>query len=290
MASYGALVRNVTPPLLWDFGKRNLPGLVRLLGGHYVHIRYEGDYPSFEAARQASGGYDAPGILARTREALLKVKSGEAKWERDAMVSDSDELPWQLLASLLKIAVLKKARGLRVIDFGGSLGSYYFWCKRFLPPELPLRWQIVEQAEHVKVGRADFANDELSFHFSIDEALAAPSPTGPADLLLLSGVVQCLPDPEGFLRLVTDKGIPHLILDRTPLWDRASRLTVQHVPKEIYEASYPVWFLSRERILSLIQQRYRLNYTCPDAERWELDGQPVYNAFWLFDHTRPAST
>lgn len=259
-----------------------MPFFVRALGGHYVHVRFEGDYSSFAEAKQASTGYDAPAILARTREALLKVKRGEVKWERDAMVSDSDELPWQFLAVLLRIATVKEARVLRVIDFGGSLGSLYFWCKHFLPPQLSLSWHVVEQPEHVKVGRKEFENHELTFDYTVEDVLRRYRASDEIDLLVLSGVLQCLPDPEEFLRQVVQWKIPRVLLDRTPLWAKPSRLTVQRVPPEIYDASYPAWFLCQERVLSLLADRYQVVCRYPDREYWEIDGENVYNALWLF--------
>lgn len=279
MASYAQLVRGLTPPLVWEFGKRKLPGLVRALGGHYTHIRFGGDYASYAEARAASQGYDAPAILAKTREALLKVKRGESKWERDAMVSDSDEMPWPLLACLTRIVATKGVQELNVVDFGGSLGSTYYWCRPFLTPEIRLRWHIIEQPEHVKVGRTDFADDELQFHDTVEQVLAVEKP----DVLLLSGVLHYLPDPEGLLRQVNRWGLPYFILDRTPLWNHARhRLTVQEIPEEIYRASYPAWFLSRERILSLIEEAYQLRWRIPDSEQWELDNEVVPNQLCFF--------
>ena len=279
MSSYTQLVRGLTPPMVWDFGKRRLPGLVRALGGHYTHIRFEGDYPTYAEARTHARGYDAPSILARTREALLKVKRGENRWERDAMVSDTEEMHWSLLACLSRIAATRGDRSIEVLDFGGSLGSTYFWCRPFFAPEFRVRWHVVEQPGHVAVGRADFQSEELQFHDSIDAVLRFARP----DVLLISGVVHFLEDPEAFLSQLGAWEIPYFILDRTPLWDHLRhRLTIQHVPPEIYDASYPAWFLSRARILSVIEQAYTLRWRAPDVESWEVDGQVVPNFLWFF--------
>jgi len=279
MSSYAQLVRGLMPPLFWNFGKRKLPGLVRALGGHYTHIRFEGDYASYEDARRASEGYDAPAILAKTREALLKVKRGESRWERDAMVSDSEEMPWPLLACLTRIAAVKGVPEIRVLDFGGSLGSTYFWCRPFLAPEIRVRWHVVEQTEHVTVGRKDFQNDELRFEYKIEDMLASERP----DVLLLSSVLHYLDQPEEFLEKLRAWNLPYLILDRTPLRDHPRhRLTVQHIPEEIYRASYPAWFLSRARVLSLIERDYVLRWRIPDTEVWELDGEAVSNQLFFF--------
>ncbi|HEU5079245.1 MAG TPA: methyltransferase, TIGR04325 family [Opitutaceae bacterium] len=277
--SKAQIIRRLTPPLVWDFSKKNMPGLVRALGGHYTHIRFHGDYATFDEARAASTGYDAPNILSKTREALLKIKRGENRWERDAMVSNTEEMHWALLAALTFIAAAKGNREISVLDFGGSLGSTYFWCKPFLAPEIRIRWSVVEQLEHVRVGTSDFQNSELKFFSEVDAALALEQP----DVLLISGVLQFLPEPEIFLRAILEKGFPFLLLDRTPLWNHARhRLTVQEVPEEIYRASYPAWFLSRERILSIIEEKYRLHSRAADSENWEIDGEVVPNFLYFY--------
>jgi putative methyltransferase (TIGR04325 family) len=279
MSSRTHLVRALTPPFLWHFAKRRLPWLVRALGGHYTHIRFSGDYPDFETARGKCTGYDHKLILDRTREALLKVKRGENRWEQDGMVSDSDEIPWPLLAFLLRITAEKKNRDLRVLDFGGSLGTLYFWCRPYWPVEIPLTWHVVEQKAHVDVGRADFQDHQLFFNYSVDDALQQGVP----DVLILSGVLHFLPEPEKFLRELLDRKIPNLVIDRTPLWEHdRHRLTIQEVPPEIYPASYPAWFLSKSRILALIEPHYRLLQRAPSTEAWEIDDNVVESAQWQF--------
>src|SRR5205823_2837625 len=93
------------------------------------------------------------------------------------------------LAALLRASVRKGS--LSVLDFGGALGSSYFQCRKFLSPLRHLRWSVVEQAAQVACGRADFSNDELVFYESVEACLKQETP----DLLVLSSVLQYLPDP-----------------------------------------------------------------------------------------------
>jgi putative methyltransferase (TIGR04325 family) len=279
MPGRAELVRNLTPPIVWNFAKKRLPGLVRACGGHYTHIRFTGDYTTFDEARRAATGYDAPAILAATRHAIALVRDGRHRWERDAMISDTDELPWTLLACLLRIAAKNGTRSLRVLDFGGSLGSTYYWCRPFLSPDIALSWTVVEQPDHVALGKAEFENAELRFAYTVEEALRRSVP----DVLLISGVLHFLPDPEAFLEEMRTWRIAHLILDRESLWAHPHhRLTVQHVPEEIYPASYPAWFLSSDRILGAIRRDYDLLWSAPDTEAWEIDGESVPNITRFF--------
>ena len=110
--------------------------------------------------------------------------------------------------------------------------------------------------------------------------MAAPPP----DVLLLSSVLHYLDAPATWLENLRRWPIQYLILDRTPLWDKDHhRLTVQHVPKEIYEASYPAWFLSRQKIFSLIERDFTLRWRAPDTETWEIDSDKVENSLWFFE-------
>jgi putative methyltransferase (TIGR04325 family) len=211
-------------------------------------IEFTGDYASWADAKGASDGYEASVILDRTTAALLKVKRGEAVYERDSVVMDQPEYPFPVIAALLRAAVAEAGR-LSVLDFGGSLGSTYFQCRRLLTVVPRLEWLVVEQPGHVARGRELFEDDGLRFFVSADECLQRHRP----NVLLLSGVLQCLPDPYGMLRSLLALNIPHLILDRTAFYRRdRDRLTVQAVPEWIYPASYPAWFLSESKLTAMI--------------------------------------
>ena len=183
------IVRNfarlLLPPILFN-------GLRRLRDLYLKRetIRFVGDYGTWAEAEQASIGYSAPNILERTRLAMLKVKNGEALYERDSVVFDQVAYPFPLLAGLLRARSVDGNR-LSVLDFGGSLGTTYFQCRDFLSAAGPFRWSVVEQPEHVKCGREEFADGRLQFYTSIAECLTHEQP----NVLLLSGVIQCLPEP-----------------------------------------------------------------------------------------------
>jgi putative methyltransferase (TIGR04325 family) len=217
-------------------------------------IRFIGDYRTWAEAEHASIGYSAANILERTRAAMLKVKNGEAPYARDSVVFDQLVYPFPVLAGLLRARSADGGR-LSVLDFGGSLGTTYFQCRDFLSATGPFRWSIVEQPEHVKCGQDEFADERLQFYISIDECLAHEQP----NVLLLSGVIQYLPEPYKFLADLLERGLPHIIVDRTAFF-RGDRdlLSVQHVPESIYRATLPVWFLSETRFLSAFGTRYRM--------------------------------
>ncbi len=217
-------------------------------GNHYT-----GDYADWNAARAASTGYDAGAILQRVRDAVRKVRDGEAVCERDSVLFDEPQLSFPVLAGLLRAAV---AGGrLSVLDFGGSLGSSYFQSRAFLDAVKPLVWTVVEQEGFVRCGRDEFQTPTLRFDFDIAEAVAAASP----NVALLSGVLQYLPDPYAILRELAHARLPVIVIDRLVSSDRPTdRIAVQHVPPSIYEASYPIRIFGRGRVEESLADRYQV--------------------------------
>jgi len=235
-------------------------------------VAYAGDYPSFAAARAASTGYAEGIILERTRAALHKVLRGEAAYERDSVTFDTLELPLPLLRLLLQTAEENAGR-LSVLDFGGSLGSTYYQCRSALGHLARLQWSIVEQPAHVACGQREFAGEQLKFYATIRDCLRERQP----NVLLLSGVLQCLPDPWAFLReAAAAHDFQRIILDRTPfIAAPQDRLTVETVSPRIYAASYPAWFFSRPRLVENLPPGWRLESEFAALDRQLLDGREI---------------
>jgi putative methyltransferase (TIGR04325 family) len=207
-----------------------------------------GNFKSWDEARNSAPGYEASNILARTKQSLLKVKNGEAVYERDSVIFDKKEYPYAIISSLLYIAI-KSGNKLNVIDFGGSLGSTWFQVRDFIPADIDVSWSIVEQEAYVREGKKHFADEILDFYFTIDECIAAKKEI---NVIMLSGVVQYLEKPHDFLQQLNDYGIEYLLFDRTAfiLGDTPDRLTLQSVPPDIYDAAYPSWFFNEHGFLN----------------------------------------
>jgi putative methyltransferase (TIGR04325 family) len=228
------------------FARDLIPNIVfrvyRMIAGQSL---FKGNYATWEEARKESGGYDSEQILTKVRGSLLKVKNGEAVYERDSVL---------LLAALLWI-VSQKGNRLNLVDFGGSLGSTYYQNRKFLSHLGAVRWSIVEQRRFVECGKRDFEDDRLKFYEDLETCVRDQRP----DAILLSSVLQYLEQPYALLEKVLSLGFEFILIDRTPLLEKGDdRITVQKVPPEIYEASYPAWFFNREKFLSRFSMRYEL--------------------------------
>lgn len=250
-----ALIKLLVPPLLtqgWH-GRRN--------GGSTVY-GLRGDYTDWDAAMAASAGYDSDIILARTRAALLKVKDGEAAYERDSVTFQEVQYAWPLLSGLLWVAA-QYGGALDVLDFGGSLGTTFFQNRAFLSRLPHVRWNIVEQPRHVEIGKEWFEDDQLKFYLRVEDCLAATQP----NVVILSSVLQYLQNPYKDLCELMQSGCNHIIIDRTPFWlGPTDRLCVQHVPENIYPGSYPSWIFSMERFRSHLKEPWRVvaEFDSPD--------------------------
>src|SRR2546423_1265645 len=239
-------------------------------------IRFTGDYKSWDAAEKDSTGYSAPEILEKTRAAMLKVKAGEAEFERDSVAFDHVQYEFPLLAGLLRAAVAANGH-LNVLDFGGSLGSTYFQLRKFLAIVKDLHWNVVDQPPQVACGRKDFSTDQLHFYPTVAECLSEQK----ANVLLLSNVIQYLAAPYQFLEEISQLKIPSVVVERVPFSKSGrDRLTVQHVPSSIYHASYPAWFLSEPSFRAILEKNYELICEYPAGEAFRLaEGEVIFKGF-----------
>ncbi|MBB2144110.1 methyltransferase, TIGR04325 family [Pedobacter sp. LMG 31464] len=211
-------------------------------------------YQNWQDAENDAEGYNASDILEKCKSSLIKVRDGEAVYERDSMLFDEIQYSWGLLAGLQKAAI-EYGNELCVLDFGGSLGSSYFQNKGFLEPLKNLEWCIVEQENFVKCGQEEFENDQLKFYYTISECLKEHKP----NVLLLSSVIQYLADPITWIKYFLSLDIPYIIIDRTAFTqDSQDLVCLQRVPDYIYHASYPCWFFEKERFIKHFQDKYNI--------------------------------
>ena len=138
------LVKLLIPPLLVILIRK----LQRKKNG------WKGDYADWVDAQNDAIGYDSDVIIQAVKKSLLKVKSGDAIYERDSVVFEEIQYSWPLLAGLMFGGALLDASGrVKVLDFGGSLGSTYYQNKKFLDKFRDVSWSIVEQKHFVDVGK-----------------------------------------------------------------------------------------------------------------------------------------
>ena len=217
-------------------------------------VRWYGNYESWEEAKSLSRGYESDVILEKVKNASLKVKTGKAVFERDAVIFDEIQYSWPLLAALMWICAQSLGE-LNVIDFGGALGSTYFQNRKFLQSLSRVRWNIVEQKHFVDAGKKYFEDEELAFYYDIENCLNKNSP----NTVLFSSVIQYMKNPYSLLKKIKPIGFEFVLFDRTSFVIKGKdRLTVQVVPPEIYPSSYPCWFFNIEKFYSFFHDDYEV--------------------------------
>ncbi|MEW6470163.1 MAG: methyltransferase, TIGR04325 family [Bacteroidota bacterium] len=245
-----AALKELMPPLLLNY-----------LSGFFYGWR--GNYATWGEAKEKCSGYDSKVILSKVKEASLKVRSGEAAYEKDSVLFDRIQYSFPLLSALSLIALENKGR-LNVLDFGGSLGSSYYQNRGFFRDLQEFNWCVVEQPHFVEEGKRTFADEHLRFFHTIESCMKEHR----IDLILFASVLQYLESPYLFLDQTLSRGIGHVFIDRTPVFTQGDdRITVQRVPRRIYEASYPCRILSEKKLLNCLSGSYDLLFDFETPER-----------------------
>ena len=171
------------------------------------------------------------------------------------------------------VAAINKSK-LNVLDFGGSLGSSYFQNKYFLDTLDHINWNILEQENFVRCGQENFQDKNLQFFHTAGEAITT---NGLPDILLVACTLPYLKNPYEVIQEFLRMGIPHLIIDNTFFnYERRDRICVQKVPPEIYEASYPCWFLNYDRVKQKISEGYSIISEHKNESITYLDGRSIH--------------
>ncbi len=238
----GTAASALLPPVIW----RALWGSGR--------IRYVGRFASWEEAASAARGIEDPEILQRVWRATREVIEGRAGYERDGQPFERLEHRWPVIAVLMWAASCRGGR-LRVLDFGGSLGSVFFQMRPWLASLPQVEWNVVEQPHYVRLARQEIQVTGLRFYASIAECRAERE----FEVALLSSVLQYVHDPWAVLRALADAGASEIVIDRT-LFVRGSqeRICVQKVPPKLGGGSYPCRMLCMERIVSCLSDTHEL--------------------------------
>ena len=241
MSRIQTIVRNWLPPVIASALKR----------WRKRNIHFEGKYRSWEEAASLTDGYAHEEIVEKVLGSILKVKAGEAAFERDSVLFKEIVYSWPATAGLMLGAARSNGK-LDVLDYGGALGSHYFQNRKILDALDGLSWNVVEQPHYVATGNQHLADDILHFYQELGDCVKKTRP----NVVLASSVLQYLPNPLETLAALAAIGADVVILDRTPYLkdESAAIIKIQKVPESIYQASYPCWFLQEKQIIRTMER------------------------------------
>ncbi len=208
----------------------------------------------WEDAAQDTGRYEAPEILEMVKSSTLAVTTGRAAYARDGVTFDAVEYSWPVLSALLW-ALADAGGPIDVLDFGGGLGTSYHQNRAFLGDSIG-SWRIIEQPAFVNCGNEQFRDGTLSFFGAVDDALIQWQP----HVVLVSGVLQYLPDPYATLATLFEVRARTVVLDLLAVTDAAEDcLTIQQVPTDAgIRSAYPTWFFSAHRFAERLPATYQV--------------------------------
>jgi len=211
-----------------------------------------GDYKTWqEAMKHCGAGYAGDDIIKNVLSSTIQLKKNNGKIKDHKYDFDKIKYCYNLVICLFKIGI-ECGNKLNILDFGGDLGSHYFRLKNILDPIKIEKWTVVEQEHFVKTGKEHLEDAILNFSYSIDDVAGA-------NVLILSGVIQYFENPYEWLEKFINKGVKYILFDRTCFNNtKRNRLTIQKVPKEIYDLSYPCWFLNEPEFLKMFEGKYEL--------------------------------
>lgn len=209
----------------------------------YVSPGYYAPLPNWaEAERCCGDAYQASSVVERYRRQLQSKPS-----------------PLIGAYTIRQLAALQHAwlelgqpSQLRVLDFGGALGShfhalepYWPWCR--------LLWTVCETPAVATAGTAEFEcvrPNGTTLHFT-DQAAEVVS--AGIDLVFASCSLQYLEHWQSILQLF--RAARWLLLDRVPLVDHPSDLiSIQVVPASYTDTRYPGWMFSAPTWLPRLQR------------------------------------
>jgi len=222
-------------------------------------ISFTYGFSDWESAANAAEGYDGDDIIKKTANSARKVLNGEAVYERDSVIFDKIEYAWELLTSLFFVAAERPS--LKVIDFGGGLGTTFQQNRRFLQRlHKQVEWKIVEQPRFIEIGKKEFEGKGLTFYNTIAEASKDI-----VDVILFGSSICYVNNPYQYLREAVETNANFIIFDRTPIsFTDHDEFVLQNISPPIYKASYPLRVFNRQNLLKVFyQNEYEL------IEEWE---------------------
>jgi putative methyltransferase (TIGR04325 family) len=225
--------------------------------------RFKHSYSSWEEAAATCTGYQEKSIANQVLNSSRLVRDGVYVYERDGVVFDEIQYSWELLSALL--GTPRQETSLRVLDWGGSLGSTYRQNRDLLHAAgLEVHWTVLEQPHLVEIGSNEFTNPELSFISDVNSIADEKF-----DVVLFASSICYLEFPKEAIKAAVKLRPSRIIFDRTPHSKTHKDLVgVQKVGRGIYRASYPIRSFAEGSLAQIIGDTYCL------VSEWESNLQP----------------
>jgi putative methyltransferase (TIGR04325 family) len=212
---------------------------------------------NWKEATSKSTGYSDSIILEKVAKSFSESITSGNLIERDSVVLNlkDSEYSYPLLFALQYSANFNK-NNLKVLDYGGSLGSTYRQYKLFLKNFEKIEWSIIEQTHFVKKGVELNYSEDITFFNTLEDCLIERKPS----LALFSSSLQYLEDPFKVLNQISESSVKVLVLDRVPIYtNHPHSVSVQYVPDWIYNSrvSYPSHIFNLKEMSTFLNKNWK---------------------------------
>lgn len=273
MKYYSKIIRKALPPILTDI-------VTKVFYAKKKKYGFCGKYTNWELAVQQTTGWETSIILEKIKQSTNQLEIKNDSFERDGEIISSSNQNYPIMYSILNSVDLEK-RDLKIIDFGGSLGTHYYRYKPFINNTIKVLWAIIEQKKYVDIAKSKNNNPEIIFHYSISEAKILNN----YDTFFSSGTLQYIEKPYDLINEITNHKFSHIIFDRLFFIDDIEeQITTQSVdPNLFYEASFPVWLFNEMKFKNYLTQNYNLisEFKSEDDDN-EIEGKRIYHKGFYF--------
>ena len=220
---------------------------------------------NWDEALDISTSYNTADVFNKTLNSARLVRDGKAVYERDSVIFNKIQYDYKLLSSLLFIANTQNR--LHVVDFGGALGTSYRQNLKYLDSlDVSKKWTIIEQSEYVRIGTNEFQTDVLSFSGSISNI------DFEIDVIMMCGSICYLEKPYDILDQIKKAKPKFILIVRTPFSNSMNdELSIQIVPNNIYEATFPIWTFSETKFITYLSDMYEVFETWDDDLQADTD-------------------
>jgi putative methyltransferase (TIGR04325 family) len=218
-------VKRLVPPVLLDLARGTAePGPV--WRGVYAHLR------------------DVPVVEADFSDELIDEMVTTAAAALTAWRAGTKPLLWHEPFALVAGAISSRDRRVRVIDFGGGVGSGYVQLMTSLPPTVALDYLVVDSPAMCEAGRRLFPGDSrIRFDTELPHAANA-------DVVYVNSVLQYIDDYRAMLRRLAALGAGTIFLARLAAGSQPTFASEQlNVPGRVF--SY--WFVNVHEVIDTME-------------------------------------
>jgi putative methyltransferase (TIGR04325 family) len=182
---------------------------------------FNGIFSTFEQAIQSapqskSIGYDNAELASEYRKQV----------EVDNSVSSFD---YPVLFWLKSILDATPEKPISIFDFGGNVGTHFYAYQKYIHYPANMEWIVCDLPEIIKAGK-DLSQTKLAPQLSFISDIKLVSSK---DIFIASGSIQYIKDLSELLNAASRKP-KHLLLNRLPLYDGKSFVTLQNGGKVFY--------------------------------------------------------